>query len=325
MESKQNCLVAGGAGFIGSFLVERLLNAGFRVFCLDNLLTSSEKNIDHLKANSDFKFINHDVTKHLSEELPKIGYIFHLASPASPNHHSKTSYHSLPFETMMANSQGTLNLLNLSSDHKARFLYASTSEVYGDPLENPQKEEYRGNVSTTGPRSVYDESKRFGETLTAFFGRDKGVDVRIARIFNTYGPRMSLEDKRMVVSFIFQALRDEVITVFGDGSQTRSLLYIDDLIDGIYKLMFTEGLSGEVVNLGSEIEHTVLEFAEIIKRATNSSSKIECIEDLPEDDPKMRRADISKARKLLNFEPKISLKMGLDKTIAYYNSLELKD
>jgi nucleoside-diphosphate-sugar epimerase len=316
-----NILVAGGAGFIGSHLCKRLLNEGHTVYCVDTLLTSSEDNIKPLEENPNFLFIKHDVTTPIDDEkysISKIDAIFHLASPASPNHHSPLSYHALPMETMMVNTVGTHELLKLAEKHNAKFLFASTSEAYGDPLEHPQKEEYRGNVSTTGPRSVYDEAKRFGETLTAYYERDKGLDARIIRIFNTYGPNMQEADKRMIVNFINQALAGEPITVFGDGKQTRSLCYVDDTVEGMMRLMFYPNTKGEIVNIGSSMEHTVHEYAELIKKLTNSSSEIVFSEDLPKDDPLKRRADTTKAKQLLDWETKVSLEDGLNKIIEYF-------
>lgn len=312
-------LVAGGAGFIGSHLCESLLNKNYKVVCVDNFVTSSEENISHLKDNEDFTFLKHDIIQEIPFQI-QADFVFHLASPASPNHHSKISYHALPLETMLANTRGTMKLLEFAEQNNARFLFASTSEVYGDPLEHPQKEDYRGNVSTTGPRSVYDESKRFGETITAYFGRSKGVDVRIARIFNTFGPRMSKQDKRMIINFISQALSNDKITIFGDGSQTRSLTYVDDTVEGLIDLMFSDNASGQVVNIGSEEEHSVEEFANIIKRLTKSTSEIVLSEDLPKDDPVKRKPDITKAKALLDWQPKISLEEGLLKTIENIKS-----
>ncbi len=316
----QTVIVAGGAGFIGVHLCESLLSDGYRVVCVDNFLTSSEEKIKDLKNNPNFSFIKHDVTNPL-EISEKIDYIFHLASPASPNHHSKISYHALPEETMHANTTGTFNLLRLAEKNNARFLFASTSEVYGDPKENPQNEEYRGNVSTTGPRSVYDEAKRFGETITAYFGRDRGVDVRIARIFNTFGPGMLKEDMRMVIVFILEALNGEPISIFGDGSQTRSLCYISDTVDGLKRFMFTSDLNGEIINVGSNEEHSVMEFANLIKKHTGSFSEIKMSEELPKDDPLARKPDIEKAKRLLDWSPKVPLEEGLAKTIQYFKSL----
>ncbi|MBP9716907.1 MAG: SDR family NAD(P)-dependent oxidoreductase [Candidatus Levybacteria bacterium] len=316
----QTVIVAGGAGFIGVHLCESLLSDGYKIICVDNFFTSKEEKLKDLRNNPNFSFINHDVTKPL-EINEKIDYIFHLASPASPNHHSKISYHALPEETMEANTTGTFNLLRLAEKNNATFLFASTSEVYGDPKENPQNENYRGNVSTTGPRSVYDEAKRFGETITAYFGRDKGVDVRIARIFNTFGPGMLPEDMRMIIVFITQALRNEPISMFGDGSQTRSLCYVSDTVEGLKKFMFTPNLKGEVINIGSNDEHSVREFASLIKEKSGSSSEIVESEELPKDDPLARKPDIEKAKRLLGWSPKVPLEDGVSKTIQYFNSL----
>ena len=312
-------IVTGGAGFIGSHLCERLLNEGHVVLCVDNLISGSKKNIDHLQGNKNFTFLEYDVINPLPENL-KADAVFHLASPASPNHHSKISYHSLPVETMLVNTQGTYELLKFCQKNNALFLFASTSEVYGDPKEHPQKESYNGNVSTTGPRSVYDEAKRFGETITAHFYRNSLVDARIIRIFNTYGPRMLKEDMRMIVSFIIQAAKNEPITIFGTGKQTRSLCYVDDTVDGIIKLMFTKNTKGKIVNVGSSDEHTVLEYAEIVKKITNSKSEIVFNEELPKDDPLQRRADTTIAKQLLSWEPKITLEEGIKKTINFLNN-----
>ncbi len=313
-------LVVGGAGFLGSHLCDALLRKEYSVVCVDNLITGSEKNIEHLKDNTSFTFLNHNVIEPLNFG-GEIEAIFHMASPASPNHHSHLSYHALPMETMLVNTQGTRYLLELAKEKNAKFLYASTSEAYGDPLVHPQVEEYRGNVSTTGPRSVYDEAKRFGETITAYYARSEGVDSRIVRIFNTYGPRMASDDGRMVIVFAKQALANEDITLFGDGSQTRSLCFVSDLIDGLIKLMFTPGTTGEVVNLGSSSEHTILEYATLIKKLVGSASRIVASEKLPEDDPLRRRPDITKAKKLLNWEPIVPLEEGLKELIAYCKQL----
>lgn len=312
----QKVLVTGGAGFIGSHLCERLLREGNKVYCVDNLSTGAKDNIQHLGSHPQFEFLDFDITKPLPESL-SADAVFHLASPASPNHHSRISYHALPMETMMANTEGTKYLLEFALKHNASFLFTSTSEVYGDPLVHPQSEEYRGNVSTTGPRSVYDEAKRFGETLVAYFVREKNLNARIARLFNTYGPHMSLDDKRMIVNFISQALSNEPITIFGDGRQTRSLCFVSDTVDGLMRLMFTPNLKGEVVNIGSDQEHTIYEYAELVKKLTNSQSEIRLAEELPQDDPLMRRPDISKAKKLLDWEPHISLEDGLREMIEY--------
>ncbi|MBI5045075.1 MAG: NAD-dependent epimerase/dehydratase family protein [Candidatus Levybacteria bacterium] len=313
----QKVLVAGGAGFIGSHLSERLLHDGYSVICVDNLLTGSRSNIEPFLQNSSFTFLNHNILDPLGD-LGKIDAIFHLASPASPNHHSKVSYHALPLETMLVNTQGTFNLLQLAQKNNAKFLFASTSEAYGDPLVHPQVESYRGNVSTTGPRSVYDEAKRFGETITSYYIRDKDVDARIVRIFNTYGPRLLKEDMRMIGIFITKALINEPITIFGDGRQTRSLCYVSDLVEGLMRLMFYPKTKGEIVNLGSTDEHTVLEYAQIVKELTHSQSEIVHSEALPEDDPVKRRPDITKAKNLLDWEPTVPLEKGLEKLIEYY-------
>ena len=310
-------LVTGGAGFIGSHLVGKLLKDGHRVLSVDNLLTGSQSNVDIFKDNPNFSFINHDVTKPLDLE-ERVESVFHLASPASPNHHSKLSYHSLPMETMLVNTTGTLEMLKLAAKNKAKFLFASSSEAYGDPLEHPQKEEYRGNVSTTGPRSIYDEAKRFGETLTAYYWRDKDLDARIVRIFNTYGTRMLVADMRMIITFINQALEGKPITVFGDGLQTRSLCHVSDTVEGLIKLMSQPNTKGEVVNIGGQEEHTVLEYAQVVKKLTTSRSEIVFSEALPIDDPKQRKADTSKAKSLLGWEQKVSLEDGLKELIEYF-------
>jgi nucleoside-diphosphate-sugar epimerase len=313
----QKVLIAGGAGFIGSHLCERLLQDGYEVVCVDNLLTGSRQNIEHLLNNEHFSFVKHNVIEPLPEGLAADA-VFHLASPASPNHHSKLSYHALPMETMMVNTHGTHELLKFAKRSKAKFLFASTSETYGDPLVHPQPESYRGNVSTTGPRSVYDEAKRFGETLTSYFCRSEGVDTRIVRIFNTYGPRMAKDDMRMIAIFAQQALANQPITVFGNGKQTRSLCYVDDLIEGLMRLMFYPNTQGEVVNLGATEEHSVLEYATMVKELTGSRSEIVLSEQLPEDDPLQRRPDTTKAKALLHWEPKVSLQEGLRKFISSY-------
>jgi len=313
----QTVLVAGGAGFIGSNLCDRLLADNYKVICVDNLLTGSRSNIEHLQGKEGFTFLNHNVI----EPLPEIGHIdalFHLASPASPNHHSKLSYHALPMETMLVNTKGTMELLRFAERNKAKFLFASTSEAYGDPEIHPQTEDYRGNVSTTGPRAVYDEAKRFGETITSYFWRERDVDARIVRIFNTYGPRLSKEDMRMISNFIQQALTNQKITIFGDGKQTRSLCYIDDLIEGLMRLMFYPGTKGQVVNLGSVDEYSVYEYATIVKELSHSQSEIVNSEELPEDDPIKRRPDTTKAKQLLGWEPKVPLREGLQKLIDSY-------
>lgn len=309
-------IVTGGAGFLGSHLCERLLSDGNDVTAIDNLLTGSEENIKHLENNPNFKFINHDVTKEFPSDLAA-DRIYHMASPASPNLNAKKSYHALAFETMQVNSTGTWNLCELANKLGAKFLFASTSEVYGDPLEHPQKESYRGNVSTTGPRSVYDESKRFGETITATFERSKNLDGRIIRIFNTYGPRMSTDDGRVVIEFIKAALENKPFPVFGNGKQTRSFCYVDDLTEGVILAMEKGNTRGEIVNLGNPDEYTILELAEKIRELTNSQSLVEFKGPLPTDDPLKRRPDITHAKELLGWEPRISLEEGLRKFIDY--------
>ena len=311
--------VTGGAGFIGSHVCQRLINDGYAVVCIDNFLTGSEKNLNNFSSNKHFQLIRQDVTEQLPR-LPQIDYIFHLASPASPNHHSSISYHALALETMMVNTVGTHAMLKLALKNKARFMFASTSEVYGDPDVHPQPESYKGNASTTGPRSVYDEAKRFGETLTAYYCRSKEVDTRIVRIFNTYGPHMLLEDKRMIVNFITQALNNKPITIYGNGLQTRSLCYVDDLVEGLMRYMFHDSLAGEIINLGNPEEHSVKEYAEVIKQLVGSKSDIALSEELPEDDPQKRQPDISKAKRILSWEPTINLETGLRKTIEYFKT-----
>ncbi|MBI2034369.1 MAG: GDP-mannose 4,6-dehydratase [Candidatus Levybacteria bacterium] len=315
-----NCLVAGGAGFIGAHLCHRLLQDGYRVVCIDNFLTGTLDAVRPFISNKNFSYIVHDVTNPLPSGL-QADAVFHLASPASPNQHSSISYHAFPMETMLANTRGTLNLLQFAKHCHAKFLFASTSEVYGDPLEHPQIETYRGNVSTIGPRSVYDESKRFGETLTSYFWRDLRQDTRIARIFNTYGPGMRKEDLRMVVSFITQALRGDPITVFGDGKQTRSFCYVDDMIEGLMRLMFYTKTKGQVVNLGTTQEHSVSEYATLIKQLTKSKSEIVFNEALPQDDPMKRKPDITKAKQLLSWKPMVGLEAGLQRTIDYFTKI----
>ena len=304
-------LVTGGAGFLGSHLCDLLLSKGYEVLCVDNLITGNARNIEHIKSDR-FSYIKHDVTKPLYLE-EKIDFLFHLASPASP-----IDYLELPIQTLKAGALGTHNMLGLSKDQDARFVLASTSEVYGDPLENPQSEEYWGNVNPIGPRGVYDEAKRFAEAITMAYHRYHKVDTRIVRIFNTYGPRMRLNDGRVVPNFIGQALRGDDLTVYGDGSQTRSFCYVSDEVEGIYRLMMSDYVLP--VNIGNTEEHTILEFAKIIINITGSKSKI-VYEDLPVDDPKQRRPDITKAKEILKWEPKVSLKEGLKETIKYFKNV----
>jgi dTDP-glucose 4,6-dehydratase len=304
-------LVTGGAGFLGSHLCDLLLVKGYEVLCVDNLITGNAQNIAHIKTDN-FSYKEHDVTKPLYVE-GKIDFLFHLASPASP-----IDYLELPIQTLKVGALGTHNMLGLAKEKGARFLLASTSEVYGDPLVNPQSEEYWGNVNPIGPRGVYDEAKRYAEAITMAYHRYHGVDTRIVRIFNTYGPRMRLNDGRVVPNFIAQALRSEDLTVYGGGSQTRSFCYVSDEIDGIYSLMMSDYTLP--LNIGNPEEHTILEFAKIILRITRSSSKI-TFRPLPVDDPKQRRPDITKARNILGWEPKVPLEQGLKETIKYFKDM----
>ena len=314
-------LVTGGAGFIGSHLCDRLIENGNIVICLDNLLTGSQKNIAPLLSNKNFSFINKDACEPFnSKKIAKIDEIYHLASPADPNTNSPVSYMTHPFETMKVNAIGTWNMCELALKHKAKLLFASTSEVYGDPEKSPQDEKYRGNVSTTGPRSVYDESKRFGETIVSSFVRNKNLDARIVRIFNTYGPKMNIKEGRAVVNFIKQAITNESITIYGDGTQTRSFCYIEDQVDGQI-LAMEKGKRAEVFNIGNDDERAILEFAKIIKNLSKSKSEIIFSEKLPQDDPMQRRPDISKAKNDLGWAPKIGLEEGLINTIKYFRSV----
>ena len=304
-------VVTGGAGFIGSYLCESLLDQGNEVICLDNLFSGSKTNILPLRDHIHFEFIRHDVTRPI---LLEVDQIYNLASPASP-----IFYQYNPVKTVKTNVLGTLNMLGLAKRVKGRILQASTSEVYGDPLKHPQKETYWGNVNPIGLRSCYDEGKRVAETLMMDYHRQNGVDVRIARIFNTYGPRMSVEDGRVVSNFVVQALQERPLTLYGDGSQTRSFCYVSDLVCGLEKLMAKEDLS-DPVNLGNPEECSMLELAELIKDLTGSRSEIR-FDPLPPDDPVRRRPNISRARELLDWEPKVNRREGLTKTIEYFDSL----
>lgn len=310
----RNCLVTGGAGFIGSHLCDYLLEKGYEVVCIDNLLTGSEKNIKHLENNANFKFIKADIVSDIPD-LGKIDYIFHLASPASPIDYQKN-----PEETLLANSLGTLNILKLAKEKEAVVLIASTSEIYGDPKEHPQKETYWGNANSFGPRACYDESKRFAEAASYVFISKYNIDARIVRIFNTYGPRMQKDDGRVVSNFINQAIKGDPFTIYGDGKQTRSFCFVSDMVEGICKAMFTKGTKGQIFNLGNPEEYTVLELAEKIKEMTGAKSEF-VFESLPQDDPMQRQPDISKAKEVLGWEPKVSVDEGLKKTIEYYRSL----
>lgn len=311
-------IVTGGAGFLGSHLCDKLIEEGFEVLCIDNLLTGNTDNIKHLQDHPKFQFLEFDVSKPLPTHL-RADQIYHLASPASPNQNSPKSYHALAFETMLVNTTGTWNMAQLATDVGAKFLFASTSEVYGDPLEHPQQESYRGNVSTTGPRAVYDEAKRFGETITSAFVRSKNLDGRIIRIFNTYGPRLSRADGRVITEFIYAALKGESLPIFGEGTQTRSFCYVSDLIEGIYAAMNTDSTKDEVFNLGNPDEYAILDLAKIIIKLTDSASEIKIVQALPEDDPLQRRPDISKAKSVLGWEPKIDLETGLGKLLEHIN------
>src|SRR5271170_857381 len=308
-KAQPRSVVTGGAGFLGSHLADYLLARGHSVVVLDNLVTGSVENIEHLAGRPDFKFIEQDVTEFLFLDEP-VDYVWHFASPASP-----VDYLELPIQTLKVGSLGTHKALGLAKQKKARFLLASTSEIYGDPLVHPQREDYWGNVNTIGPRGCYDESKRFAEALVMAYHRQHGVDTKIVRIFNTYGPRMRLHDGRVVPAFIGQALAGQPLTVFGKGEQTRSFCYCSDLIEGIYRLMMSKG--NEPVNIGNPNELTMLEFAREIIRATGSRSKI-VFRPLPQDDPRQRRPDITRARTLLGWEPRVPLAGGLVKTIKYF-------
>lgn len=321
----QTVLVAGGAGFIGSHLCKSLLDDNYKVICVDNFLTSDKSNLQNLLQNLSFVLIEHDLIKPIPESVlnmreQAIDYIFHLASPASPNKKSRRSYMNFPIETLLVNSLGTYNLLELARKFNAKFLYASSSEIYGDPATSPQKEDYFGNVNPNGARSVYDEGKRFGEAMTMSFVRKYNLDARIIRIFNTYGPIMLADDGRVVSNFINQAIREKPITVYGKGNQTRSLCYVDDMIAGIKLAMFTSNTNGEVFNLGNPDERSILDIASLIKSLADSKSEI-VFEDLPADDPRVRKPDISHASGILGWEPKVAVEEGLKKTIEYFKSI----
>lgn len=309
---KKTAVVTGGAGFLGSHLCDKLISNGHKVVCIDNLLTGNMDNIAHLFGNDDFKFIKHDVTNFI--HVPgNVDFVLHFASPASP-----IDYLKLPIQTLKVGSLGTHKALGLAKEKGARFLIASTSEVYGDPEIHPQKEDYWGNVNPIGPRGVYDEAKRFAEAITMAYHRYHGVDTKIVRIFNTYGPRMRLDDGRALPAFVSQALKGEDITIFGDGSQTRSFCYVSDLVEGIYRLLLSE--ENNPVNIGNPSEITIKQFAEEVVRITNSGSKLSYLE-LPVDDPKVRQPDITRAKKVLGWEPKVDRAEGLQITIDYFKSV----
>src|SRR6202790_106504 len=304
-------VVTGGAGFLGSHLCDRLLAESWEVLAVDNFVTGAAENVGHLTKNTKFKLQNEDVSKNGALQVDgDIGYVLHFASPASP-----PDYLKYPIETMMVGSVGTQNALELARRKKAKFFMASTSECYGDPAFSPQAETYWGNVNPVGPRSVYDEAKRFAEATTMAYHRHHGVDTHIVRIFNTYGPRMRLNDGRALPNFVFQALSGQALTIYGDGKQTRSFCYVDDLIDGIYKLMLSD--EHMPVNIGNPQEITILEFAERIREHFDNVPEIIFVA-LPQDDPKRRCPDISKAKRILNWEPKINLEEGLKRTLAYF-------
>jgi dTDP-glucose 4,6-dehydratase len=304
-------LITGGAGFLGSHLCDLFLSRGHEVVCMDNFLTGSPRNIQHLFGRDGFTFIKQDVTQYIHIDGP-LDYVLHFASPASP-----IDYLEKPIQTLKVGSLGTHKTLGVAKDKGARYIIASTSEVYGDPLVHPQREEYWGNVNPVGPRGVYDEAKRFAESMTMAYHRFHGVQTRIVRIFNTYGERMRVNDGRVVPAFISQALRNEPLTVFGDGSQTRSFCYVSDLIEGIYRLLMSDEV--QPTNIGNPSEMTVLQFAQVIQKLTGTSAPIE-FRPLPEDDPKIRRPDITKARALLKWEPEVPLEEGIERTIEYFRS-----
>lgn len=304
-------VVTGGAGFIGSHLCARLLDEGHSVLCIDNLITGSTQNIDALCNNPHFTFLQHDVTQPFTCEVDAI---FHMASPASP-----VGYLEHPIETILVNSQGTYQMLEMARKQNAMFLISSTSEIYGDPLEHPQREDYWGNVNPIGPRACYDESKRLGETLTMEYYRQFQANTRIVRIFNTYGPHSQEDDGRMIPNFIMRSLHNEPLTIYGDGTKTRSICYVSDLVDGLMRAMFHPGTTGEVFNLGNPEEHTVLEFAQTIIHLCNASSPI-LFESSRIDDPERRRPNITKARQLLGWEVKVGMEDGLRRTIEWFRS-----
>jgi len=303
-----NIVITGGSGFVGSYLCEKLINDGHKIIVIDNLLTGSTENINNLLVNENFSFIKHDVQDHIEIE-DKVDYVLHFASAASPK-----AYTEHPVNTLKAGSVGTINTLGLAKKHSAEYLLASTSEVYGDPLISPQNEEYWGNVNPNGERSMYDEAKRFAEAAVATYSRSYGLKTKIVRIFNTYGPRMQLNDGRVVTNFIVQALRNENITIYGDGTQTRSFSYVEDTVAGIISLM--NSTEYDVFNIGNPNEMTVGKLAEKIIELTDSTSEIKYLE-LPNDDPKQRKPDITKAKTKLNWEPKVNLDEGLAKTITW--------
>jgi dTDP-glucose 4,6-dehydratase len=309
MQKKMRIVVLGGAGFLGSHLCDSFIARGHSVICVDNLITGNKSNIKHLMSQRDFEFSKQNISNGLRIE-GNVDYVLHFASPASP-----IDYYKFPVETLKVGSMGTMRALNLARQNKSRFLLASTSEVYGDPLQSPQTEDYRGNVNPIGPRSVYDEAKRFAEAITMTYHRQYGIDTKIVRIFNTYGPRMKKDDGRAIPTLMNQAMRGEPLTIFGDGSQTRSFCYVSDLIEGINRLMLSDFIGP--MNLGNPEELTILEMAEKILHITGSRSGM-VFKPLPEDDPKQRRPDISKAQKILGWNPVIKLDTGLRETVEWF-------
>ncbi|MDD4953417.1 MAG: SDR family oxidoreductase [Candidatus Omnitrophica bacterium] len=308
---KKHIVITGGAGFIGSHLCGRLIKEDYRVICLDNLITGSLENIRHLLKENKFKFIKHDVTRYIDIK-GSLDYVLHFASPASPQDYLK-----FPIQTLKVGSLGTHNALGLARQKKAKFMLASTSEVYGDPLEHPQPETYWGNVNPVGIRGCYDEAKRFAEAITMAYRRVHNIDTRIIRIFNTYGPRMRLHDGRVVPNFIYQALTNKPLTVYGRGKQTRSFCYVDDLVEGIFRLMQVK--ADRPVNLGNPCEFSIMELARLVIKLTGTKIKI-IFQPLPQDDPRQRKPDITKATKLIHWRPKVELAEGLDKTINWFKA-----
>lgn len=307
---RKRAVVTGGAGFIGSYLCEKLISGGWQVICLDNFITGDINNIKHLLKDKDFRLFKHDVSKHI-EIKGRVDYVMHFASPASPEDYLK-----FPIQTLKVGSLGTHNTLGLAKEKKAKFMIASTSEVYGDPLVHPQPETYWGNVNSVGLRGCYDEAKRFAEAITMAYHRVHNIDTKIIRIFNTYGPRMRILDGRVVPNFIYEALKNEPITVYGDGKQTRSFCFVDDLIEGISRFMHTK--TNEPLNLGNPDEFTILQLAKLVIKLTGTKSRI-VFKALPQDDPKMRKPDISRAGRLIKWEPEIGLEDGLKRTIEWFS------
>ena len=314
--NKKRVLITGAAGFLGSHLCDKFIDEGFSVLAMDNLITGDLKNIEHLFKREDFEFYHHDVSKFV-HVAGKLDYILHFASPASP-----IDYLKIPIQTLKVGSLGTHNLLGLAKEKNARILIASTSEVYGDPLEHPQNEDYYGNVNTIGPRGVYDEAKRFQESITMAYHRFHGLETRIVRIFNTYGPRMRLNDGRVIPAFIGQALRGEDLTVFGNGLQTRSFCFVDDQVEGIYKLLFSD--YSNPVNIGNPHEITIKDFAEEIIKLTQTNQKV-VYRPLPKDDPMQRQPDITRAKEILNWEPKVKRSEGMKITYEYFKGLSKEE